>query len=33
MLGMIETTVGIVGIEPGFRSHLGFVWVLDEKLE
>ncbi len=29
----VETTVGIVGIEAGFRSHLGFVRFLDEKLE
>ncbi len=33
MIGMVETTVGIVGIEAGFRSYLGFAWVLDEKLE
>ena len=26
MLGTV--TAGIVGIESGFRSHLGFVWVL-----
>ena len=32
MLGMVEATAGIVGIEAGFRSHLGFVWVL-AKLE
>jgi hypothetical protein len=28
MLGMTEATAGIVWIETGFRSHLGFVWVL-----
>ena len=32
MLGMVEATAGIVGIEVVFRSHLGFVWVL-AKLE
>ena len=32
ILGMVESTAGIVGIEAGFRSHLGFVWVL-AKLE
>ena len=32
MIGMTETTAGIVGIESGFRSSLGFVWVFP-KLE